>query len=59
MTLTRMDPPSGRDSLELRRAYFRKRRSRRLGYHRLTRVWVIVGAVFFCLFLAGFTGLVH
>jgi hypothetical protein len=52
-------PPSGRDSLRLRRAYFRERRSYRLRDHRLGAGWVILAAVLSWLFIVGFTGFAH
>jgi hypothetical protein len=52
-------PPSGQDSLQVRRAYFRERRSRHFGEWRLTTALVGFGAIVSWLFIAGFTGLGH
>jgi hypothetical protein len=54
-----MAQPSGRDSLQIREAYFRARRARHLMDRGMTAVWVLVGAVVSWLFIAGFTGLGH
>ena len=54
-----MAPPSGNDSLSVRRAYFRDRRSRHFGDRGMIAIWVILGTVVSWLFIAGFTGLGH
>lgn len=54
-----MVQPSGQDSLELREAYFRQRRSRRLSDRGLTVLWVSIAAIVAWLFIAGFAGLGH
>jgi hypothetical protein len=52
-------PPSGDDSLQVRRAYFRGHRSRPFGVWSLTTFSVTLGAVVSWLFIAGFAGLGH
>jgi hypothetical protein len=54
-----MTPPSGDDSLQVRRAYFRARRSRHFGSWGFTAVWVSLGALVSWVVVAGVTGLVH
>jgi hypothetical protein len=54
-----MTPPSGLDSLQVRRAYFRKRHSRHFGGWGLTTSVVSFGVLIGWLFIAGFTGLGH
>jgi hypothetical protein len=51
--------PCGQDSLQVRQAYFRQRRSRHFGEWRLTTFAVSLGAIVSWLFIAGFTGLGH
>jgi hypothetical protein len=54
-----MTPASGQDSLQVRQAYFRHRRSRFAGAWAFTAVWVGLGTVISWFFLVGLTGLGH
>jgi hypothetical protein len=54
-----MTPPSGLDSLQVRRAYFRKRRSRHFGGWSMTTAAVSFGVLISWLVIAGITGLGH
>jgi hypothetical protein len=54
-----MAPPSGLDSLQVREAYFRERRSCHFGDWALSAGWVTLGAIVSWLFIAGFSGLLH
>ena len=54
-----MVPPSGQDSLDVREAYLRQRRSRRIADRGLVAVWVAFGTVVAWLFIAAFAGLGH
>lgn len=51
--------PSGLDSVQARREYFRERRSRHFGAWTLTAVWVGLGTAASWIVLVGVTGLVH
>lgn len=51
--------PSGLDSVQARRAYFRDRRSRHYGAWAMTAVWVSLGTIASWILLVGVTGLVH
>jgi hypothetical protein len=51
--------PSGLDSVQVRRDYFRDQRSRRFGAWALTAVWVSLGTMASWILLVGVTGLVH
>jgi hypothetical protein len=53
-----MAPPTGDETLEVRRAYLRKRRSRHMGTWRRTALWVIVAGVAGCLCIAGVSVLI-
>jgi hypothetical protein len=46
--------PSGNDTLEVRRAYLRRRRSRQPGAWHRTAVSVVLGATACCVCMAGF-----
>jgi hypothetical protein len=47
--------PSGNDTLEVRRAYLRRRRSRQAGAWHRTAASVLLAAAAGCLCIAGFT----
>jgi hypothetical protein len=47
--------PSGNDTLEVRQAYLRRRRSRQAGAWHRTAVSVLLAAAAGCLCIAGFT----
>lgn len=54
-----MTAPSGLDSVQVRRAYFRKRHSRHFGGWSLATAAVSFGFLISWLLVAGFTGLGH
>jgi hypothetical protein len=51
--------PSGLDTVQVRREYFRERRSRHFGAWALTSVWVGLGTVASWILLVGVSGLLH
>lgn len=53
-----MSPPSGADTLEVRRTYLRQRRSLPLAARRRAAIWIVLGAAAGGLCIAGVGGLV-
>jgi hypothetical protein len=54
-----MAPPTGNDSLQVRLAYFRKRRARHFGGWGRTTLWAGFGAIVSWIFITGFNALGH
>jgi hypothetical protein len=52
-------PPSGQDTLQVRQAYFRKRRTRHFGEWGFTAVGVSLATIVSWLFIVGLAGFGH